>query len=183
MCFAFATGIMRSRNAWSTMFCEPSQKTATRFVVVESVFISSNSRAPPSSANFVASSANPIWGPAAAAPVITSASAPMTAAMSLFTPCPFKLTGLVSVERVRGLRATPFGGTRVASETEGVEELCGAEAHRVVGRQPRVVLGRRDRRARLLLAERARAERDRGHPRSPGRQPEPLVPPHLLPPP
>jgi hypothetical protein len=81
-----ATGIIRSRNAWSMMFDEPSQNTATRFVVVEILVISSKRRAPPSSANFVPSSAKPICGPAAATPVITSASAPMIAAMSLFTP-------------------------------------------------------------------------------------------------
>ena len=57
----------------------------------------------------------------------------------------------------------------------GVDELGGAEAHRIVGRQARLRLGRRDRRARLVLAERPRVERDRDDPRRARRQREPLV--------
>src|SRR5205807_985432 len=56
-----------------------------------------------------------------------------------------------------------------------VDDLPCAEAHGVVGGQSGLVLGGRDRRARALVVEPARVERDRDNRRWTGGQRHPLV--------
>jgi len=63
----------------------------------------------------------------------------------------------------------------VDGSKHGVHELRGSEADRIVRRQAGLVLGGRDRCARLLLTNRARVERNRRNSRRTRRQREPLV--------